>query len=183
VAILAAVAAPALRTFFVRNTFSGIGNEFSGSILRARNEAVGKNICVTMCISNNVDTTSGNGPTCATSGQDWQVGWIVFLNPDCITAINRPQERGSSGTLVNKPQNMLLVRRGGNSDYSLMAQSSTRKIQFNARGNTSLSSAGEFDLAYLAISNQLTLDYGFNICLDKMGRTRSIPGMSNCNNF
>ena len=180
-ALLAAFAAPSLRTFIVRNTFSNIGNEFSGSILRARNEAVSKNICVTMCMSGTVDTITGNGPICAPSGQDWQVGWIVFLNPDCNTSLNRPQERDASGTLVNKPENMVLVRRGGNSDYTLMAQSSTRQIQFNARGNSGMGTLESFNLDYT--NSQLALQYAFNICIDKMGRTRSIPGTSTCNNF
>lgn len=183
VGILAAFAAPSLRTFIVRNTFASIGNEFSGSILRARNEAVSKNMCITMCMSSTTDTTTGNGPICLTTGQDWQIGWIVFLNPDCNTSINRPQEADASGALVNKPVNMLLVRRSGNTDYNLMSQATTQKIQFNARGNSSLGSAGEFDLSYLSSANPLSINYGFNICLDKMGRTRSIPSTSSCSSF
>ncbi|BDT68692.1 hypothetical protein os1_28780 [Comamonadaceae bacterium OS-1] len=179
--ILAAMAAPSMRTFFVRNTFSTIGNEFSASILRARNEAVSKNMCVTMCMSNSVDTTTGNGPTCLGSGQDWQVGWIVFLNPECNTTIDRPQETNAAGTLVNAPENMLLVRRAGNPDYSLMSQSTTQKIFFNPRGNATLGAAGRFDLTYT--NNTLSNAYGSSICLDKMGRTRPVPAAVNCNSY
>lgn len=181
VAILAALAVPSLRAFIVRNNFSSMGNEFSGSILRARNEAVSKNMCVTMCMSSTVDTTTGNGPVCLTNGQDWQVGWIVFLNPECNTTINRPQETNASGTLVNKPENMLLVRRTGNADYTLMSQSTTRKIQFNPRGNSNLGAAGRFDLVYT--DNQLSNAYGFSICLDALGRTRSVPAAVVCNSY
>ena len=173
VAILAAFAAPSLRTFIVRNTFSNIGNEFSGSILRARNEAVSKNICVTMCVSDTVDNAK---PFCKQAGQDWQVGWIVFMNPSCD--LNYGKDATSNA--VTAP-NMILVRRAGNPDYTLMAQSSTRRIQFNARGNSGSGALESFNLDY--VNTPLALQYAFNICLDKMGRTRSIPSTSTCNNF
>ncbi|WP_367847156.1 GspH/FimT family pseudopilin [Rhodoferax sp. WC2427] len=179
--VLAALAAPSLRTFIVRNTFSTIGNEFSSSVLRARNEAVSKNMCVTMCMSTTVDTTTGNGPTCVTSGQDWQVGWIVFLNPECNASIDRPRETNAAGNLVNAPENMLLVRRQGKTDYSLMSQSSTQKILFNPRGNATLSAAGRFDLTYT--DNTLSNAYASSICLDKMGRTRPVPAAATCNTY
>ena len=179
--ILAAMAAPSLRTFIVRNTFSAISNEFSASVLRARNEAVSKNMCVTMCMSSSVDTTTGNGPTCLTSGQDWQVGWIVFLNPECNTTIDRPRETNAAGNLVNAPENMLLVRRAGNSDYTLMSQNTTQKMHFNPRGNATLGTAGRFDLTYT--DNTLSNEYGSSICMDKMGRTRPVPAAVTCNSY
>lgn len=180
--ILAAMAAPSLRTFIVRNTFSTIGNEFSASVLRARNEAVSKNMCVTMCMSSTVDTTTSNGPTCLTSGQDWQVGWIVFLNPECNTTIDRPRETNAAGNLVNAPENMLLVRRAGNPDYTLMSRSTTRKILFNPRGNATLAAAGRFDLNYTR-DNALSNTFGSSICLDQMGRTRPVPAAVECNSY
>jgi type IV fimbrial biogenesis protein FimT len=172
VAILAALAAPSLQAFIVRNTFASIGNEFQGSLLRARTEATGKNTCTTMCMSSTVDSTS---PTCTSSGSDWQIGWIVFLNPDCNTALNAPVAT----------EDMVLVRRAGNSNYYLQSQRSTptRKINFDARGNIGLNRTDEFDLIYQGSSNPNTMNYGFNICLAITGRTRSIPASNNCSNF
>ncbi|APW39031.1 hypothetical protein RD110_18955 [Rhodoferax koreense] len=170
VAILGALAVPSLRGFFVRNAFSSIGNEFQGSLLRARNEAVSKNICATMCMSNTVDAAV---PFCKQSGQDWQVGWIVFMNPSCDVDYGK-----NASTKAVAAADMILVRRAGNPDYALMAQSSTRKMMFNARGNVGLSTADRFDLTYT--DTQLELKYGFNICLDTMGRSRSIPVTSTC---
>lgn len=172
VAILAALSAPSLRTFLVRNTFSSIGNEFSGSILRARNEAVSKNICTSICMSDTVDAAT---PFCKQSGQDWQVGWIVFINPTCNIDYGK-----DAGTNKIAAADIIAVRRPTNPDYWLMSQSTTRTIMFNSRGNTTLGSAGSFNLAYKATASQLTLDYGFNICLDQMGRTRSVPSISDC---
>jgi type IV fimbrial biogenesis protein FimT len=173
VAILAALAAPSLQAFIVRNTFAGIGNEFQGSLLRARTEAVNKNSCTTMCMSNTGDNTA---PSCLTTGNDWQVGWIVFLNPSCDSPTTL------TGPAV--PEDMILVRLGGSSNYGLLSQRSTppRRVNFNPRGNVVLAQADEFDL-HSYIRTQNDLDYGFNICLDVMGRTRSIPADRTCTNF
>lgn len=173
VAILVALAAPSLQTFIVRNKFSSIGNEFSGSVLRARNEAVSKNICTIMCMSDTVDDAT---PFCKQSGQDWQVGWIVFMNSTCD-----PDYGKDAGTNKIDPADMLVARRPANPDYTLMAQSNTRKIQFNARGNSGMGALESFNLDYT--NSQLALQYAFNICFDKMGRTRSIPGTSTCGSF
>lgn len=162
VAILAALAAPSFQTFIVRNTFSSIGNEFSGSILKARNEAVTKNICTTMCMS---ITTENDPPSCAIAGNDWQLGWMVFLNPDCNAALTTPAA-----------EDLILVRKTGSTQYRLDSQreSPPRRIDFNPHGYTRLTQADEFNLIYIP-STDLTSAYGFNICLSQMGRTRSVP--------
>ncbi|MBC7718632.1 MAG: GspH/FimT family pseudopilin [Chitinophagaceae bacterium] len=177
VAILAALAAPSFRTFILRNTFSSIGNEFSGSILRARNEAVSKNMCVTMCMSDTIDNVT---PFCKQNDSDWQVGWIVFINPTCST--NYGIDAGTTNVVA--ATDMLLIRRPTNPDYVLNSQRSTptRRLTFNAHGRNGLNGADEFDLA-IQSSGARSLAYGFNICLDAMGRTRSIPATSSCGNF
>lgn len=168
IAVLAALAAPSMRDYAVRNQLSAIGSEFSGTVLRARNEAVSKNTCVTMCISATFDSAS---PSCATTGQDWQAGWILFLNPSCSSTLNSPAIA----------EDMILVRRPVSSDYALNAQTSgRRKLFFNARGNPGLSGANEFDLQYISPNNELSLKYAFNICIDSLGRTRNIAGTSSC---
>ena len=169
-AILGALAVPSLRSFFIRNSFASIGNEFNGSVLRARNEAVSKNICVTMCLSTNADSTSTSSPpACAATGTDWQQGWIVFMNPDCNASLNEAKE----GT-TSKPENMLIARTAGSSNYQL--NGNANRIVFNARGQTDITAAagGVFVLNYVP-SAALTSNYGFNICVDKLGRSRSVP--------
>ncbi|APW40701.1 hypothetical protein RD110_14405 [Rhodoferax koreense] len=174
-AILGALAVPSMRSFFIRNGFAGIGNEFNGGVLRARNEAVSKNICVTMCLSTNADSTSSSAPpSCAGTGTDWQQGWIVFLNPECDASLNKPTEKNAAGTAVDKPENMLIARTAGNTNYRLTGN--VNKILFNARGQTDIaaSSSGLFILSYVP-STDLTTSYGFNICVDRLGRSRSVP--------
>jgi len=169
-AILGTLAVPSLRSFMVRNTLSGLGNEFSGSILRARTEAVSRNICTTMCLSNTVDAAT---PFCKQSGKDWQVGWIVFLNPSCDSDYGK-----NAKSQAVAAADLLLVRRPGDADYHLLANTSTRRIQFNARGNNGMGSIDRFDLTYA--DDVMTAQSGFRICLDKMGRTRSIPATATC---
>lgn len=186
--ILGTLAAPSLRGFFIRNTFASIGNEFNGSVLRARNEAVSKNVCVTMCKSSNADSTSSTTPpVCSAAGTDWQVGWIVFMNPQCDATLNRAAEPNASGTLVDRPENMLLARLGGSANYTL--ESSTARFLFNARGQAAafdnsgaIDTTGSawFPLNYVQ-DTSLNTKYGFAICVDRLGRSRSVPWKSTTN--
>jgi type IV fimbrial biogenesis protein FimT len=175
VAILAALAAPSFQTFIVRNTFSSIGNEFSGSILKARNEAVTKNICTTMCLSTTVDDAN---PFCSPSSSttDWQQGWIVFLNEEC-----RDTYGTDSATNAVAAEDLLLVRRPGSASYTLKSTRTvpTVRLNFDSQGRPSLSAAGRFDLKYTP-NTELSLEHAFNVCIDALGRTRSVPGTSTC---
>jgi type IV fimbrial biogenesis protein FimT len=125
---------------------------------------------VTMCRSANADSTSTTSPPVCSVNTDWQTGWIVFMNPECDTTLNEPKEGG-----VQKPENMILARPAGSTNYTLVSSGAT-KIMFNARGQTDLSATtpGVFVLTYVP-STALTTSYGFNICIDKLGRSRSVP--------
>lgn len=171
IAILAAIAAPSFMDTIVKSRFTSIGNEFSGSVLRARNEAVNKNTCITMCKSSTVDN---NAPTCDTAGTDWQVGWIVFLNPDCTQALNSPKH--TDGTAA--PENMLSVRRTVGADYTLLAMGSTRKLFFNSLGSPGLGAVDRFEL--FNINTSMTDNFAFGICLDSTGRTRPNKSQTLC---
>jgi type IV fimbrial biogenesis protein FimT len=75
---------------------------------------------------------------------------------------------------------MLLARPAGDSVYLLQAQNSRRKITFNSRGAPGLASADQFNLIYDSVGHSMTTKYGFNICLDGLGRTRTIPQDKTC---
>ena len=167
--ILGTLAAPSLRGFFIRNTFASIGNEFNGSVLRARNEAVSKNVCVTMCMSSDADSAT---PTCATSGTNWQTGWLVFMNQGCDAAADSPP--AETDAFGNAVENRILARTAGSANYTLIAKNDTRKMMFNARGQTNVPGGSWFQLNYLP-STSLTTSYGFNVCVDVLGRSRSVP--------
>lgn len=165
IAILAALAAPSFSEYIVRNKLKSIGGEFSSSILLARNEAIGKNTCVTMCISSSVDDAN---PTCDATGDNWQVGWLVFLNPACDAGLTSP----------TVAENMVLIRRPVSADYILKADTTNRRmLVFNSRGTPGLNVANRFDLIYKEASDPMTTKHAFNICMNSMGRTRAVSGL------
>jgi len=171
-AILAMLAAPAIGDFIVKSKMTNTVNEFSGSILRARNEAVSRNICVTLCMSS---TAAGSAPACTTSGSDWQVGWIGFLNTTCDSSLSTP---ASSADII-------FARVTSGSDITLAAQGNTpvKKMMFNSRGAQGLTGANQFDLLYQSSGNAYTTKYGVNVCVDMLGRSRIIPGDRDCDQF
>lgn len=167
VAILSVLAVPSLRDMMVKNQFSSVANEFSGSIMRARNEAVSRNACVTMCMSANMQDES---PTCSTADNNWQVGWIVYLNPSC-TATNPDKD---------VPANLILARKPANAEYVLQSQKNEHAFTFTAQGRPDAVTTQQFNLAYKTATDPMTLKYGSNICIDGLGRTRSVKAGENC---
>jgi len=167
-AILMMLAVPNLRDLMVKNQFSSIGNEFSGSVMRTRNEAVSRNTCVTMCMSTDTDKDT---PSCSTASNDWQAGWVVFLNPTCTVSAS-PDEK--------LPANIILARKPVSTDYLLQSQKGETTITFNSQGRPDTLAIKQFNLAYKSASDPLTTKYGSNICVDAMGRTRSVGAAATC---
>lgn len=177
-AILASLAAPSVRDFIVRSKLTNLGGEFTASVLKSRNEAVNRNTCVTMCMSSEAGKefdydNPATYPRCTIAGTDWQVGWIVFLNPSCDSGLDKPADAAD----------MLLARPSTGSDYLLQTQSSKKKFMFNARGSPGLGSAGQFNIIYQEVNNPLNDKYSINICMDGLGRTRTIPSDKNCSGY
>lgn len=168
--ILATLAVPAIGDFIVKSRMTNVSNEFSGAILRARNEAVSRNTCVTFCMSTNASDAI---PSCSANGNDWQQGWIAFLNTSCDSSLNAPADISD----------LIFARTGSGSEISLNTQSSVRRMMFNSRGAQGLANAGRFDLVYISPDNIYTRKYGTNICLDVLGRSRTIPPGTACSDF
>ncbi len=175
IAILGGLAAPYLGESIIRSRISSINGEFNRSILKARNEARAKNTCVTMCLSSTIDNTA---PVCQTSGQNWQVGWILFLNTNCNSDLDNPVALdGNTYSEID----LISIRRPAGDDYLLTAQSPTRKIMFTPNGATGLNTTNQFNIIYRTASDPMTTKYSSNICLDSMGRTTNVPSAGNCN--
>lgn len=162
VGILAAIAAPSIQGTIIKSKLTGVGNEFIGNIQRARNEAVSKNTCVSMCMS--ADTGNAS-PTCTNAGVDWQAGWILFLNPTCNAALTAP---------ATAPD-LISIHKTIGADYQLQTRSggAVRSMMFNSLGSPGGGANGRFDLVYKDITNQYTTDYAFSVCLDIVGRART----------
>ncbi|MDR0201633.1 MAG: GspH/FimT family pseudopilin [Delftia acidovorans] len=171
-AILAGLAAPSISEFIVKNRMNGVASEFSGGILRARNEAVSRNTCVTLCMSS---TAANAAPACTVAGKNWQVGWIAFLNTTCDASRDAP---AASNDLI-----FAKVASGGEILLDSTDDTPVRKMMFNASGAPSLPSSSNFSLLYKDAQNTYTKSYGVNICIDAQGRSRLIPSDKKCSNF
>lgn len=167
VAVLATLAAPSFRDFIVRGKMTSVTGDFTSSVMRARNAAVSHNICTVMCMSSKAGDAA---PECTTAGEDWQKGWIVFLNPSCDSSVKKPDAK-----------DVILARVASDSIILLNTQDSVKSMQFSARGIPS--AKGRFDLVYGEVNNPMTDRFGTNICVDMMGRSRVIPGNKTCTNY
>ena len=178
VAVMAGLAAPSFRDFIVRRNQESVTSDFQSDIMKARTTAMNKNICVTMCMSS---TAANSNPTCATSGADWQPGWIIFLNPACNATTNSIPADPNDPASPSPPINLIGARVGISGAYYLNSQgTAVRRFTFNPRGGGSLASAAEFDAVYESAGNSLTMQYAKNVCVDSLARTRTIPSDKTC---
>ena len=178
VAVMAGLAAPSFRDFIVRRNLESVTSDFQSDIMKARTTAMNKNICVTMCMSS---SAANSNPTCATSGADWQPGWIIFLNPACNATTNSIPADPNDPASPSPPINLIGARVGISGAYYLNSQgTAVRRFTFNPRGGGSLASAAEFDAVYESAGNSLTMKYAKNVCVDSLARTRTIPSDKTC---
>ncbi len=180
VAVMAALAAPSFRDFIVRRKLESVTSEFQSDIMRARTTAMNKNICVTMCMSSNAGNTN---PTCATLGDDWQPGWIIFLNPACSATTTVVPADPADPPAPSPRINLIGARVGTNTSIFLNDISNVRRFTFNPRGVSGLSGAAEFDSVYVSTGNPLTEKYAKNVCVDALSRTRTIPSGKECKDY
>jgi type IV fimbrial biogenesis protein FimT len=171
-AIIASIAAPALGTFVSRSVMRGVSADFTLAMQQARSEAINRNMCVTMCMSSNASLSP---PKCTTSGDEWGIGWIVFLNPSCDTTITTANPK----TGTNPLETVVLVHEASASRYALQnGNSGTRSITFSARGNTRSSTGASFNLVDTKVSSSDTINRKF--CLDFAGRIKIVEYASSC---
>lgn len=76
IAIMAAIAAPAMQAFIREMQLRTATNDLSTAMAYARSEAIKRGWPVTVCKSSN---TGNSTPSCAV-GANWQDGWIVFVD-------------------------------------------------------------------------------------------------------
>jgi type IV fimbrial biogenesis protein FimT len=170
--IILAIGIPSLREMQVRSQVQSISTEFANDIARARTEAITRNTCVAMCLSaNTANALTGGTPTCATSGTNWQSGWIIFANPTCSGAVNNPT--ASSSTLIS-------VRQAGSTDFQLAASNSTRRFSFEARGLMYTTNYTNMTLSYLPES--VSSPHYRSLCISSAGRVtvKQYAGSSAC---
>ncbi len=152
--VLASMAAPSLGDVMARSQARAISNNFALSLQRARTEAVNRNQCVTVCVSNDPGAAT---PQCSTQGGDWRNGWIVFLNSACDSTVTTPAR-----------SDVIAAESGFSTRYSL--SSSTRSTTFNPRGLPSAGGGSAFQLTDTTVSSAA---WSRTLCLDALGRFSS----------
>lgn len=172
-AVILAMGLPSLREFLTRSQVATITSEFTNDVARARSEAINRNSCVSICISSNTSNAlTGGTPTCATSGSNWQVGWIVFANPSCSSSQNNPTTNGSI---------LISVRQTGVDTFEMSPASGSalRRITFDSRGVTT-GVQKNLTLAYTPENTSSPLYR--SICISSVGRVtvRQYAGVDAC---
>lgn len=163
IAIIMGIAVPSFRAYQVSSQLSTLANEWVMGAMYARSEAISKNRCVTMCMSTD---SQADSPTCATTGSDWNVGWIIFANRKC-------DDNPSDATAE------LLKVYMGKPDGATMTRSTTpaiRSFRFDSRGMTPLGTAAEYRLAPPGET------WTKLICFSQAGRARITDALSGCSN-
>lgn len=174
-AILGSLAAPAMNAFVSRSTVRALSNDFSFSLQRARSEAINRNQCVVMCLST---TTTATNPRCATTGNNWNVGWVIYVEPTC--AGNSALDAAGEATTAVNQERLIHTKEAVNARYNLIPASTTRFVLFSPRGIPNLSGATRFNIADSYASTAEQNQYGRTLCVDKAGRVRSVTYLNNC---
>jgi type IV fimbrial biogenesis protein FimT len=170
-AIILALGVPSFREMLVRSQASSIVTEFANDISRVRTEAISRNSCVSICMSaNTANALTGGTPTCATTGSDWQSGWIIFSNPTCSTTLNNPTASGNT---------LIKVRQAGVSNFTLSASTTVRRFTYESRG-LPFSGQSNFTLAYTP--ETVASPHYRSVCVSSAGRVtiKQYAGASAC---
>lgn len=149
--VVLAIGVPSFVGMMSTNQAAGYANDLVGAIRLARSEAVKRADSVTICASNAGQT--------GCSGQNWQNGWIVFVDDDADGTYDGGEEilrtwsipTDERGNLVfntvTSPTSMRFISTGANSldaqiqfqfKKSNCAASQARQITVSRLGRTSL---------------------------------------------
>lgn len=150
-AILMSFAAPALMDFVVKNRMAGLTNEFTGTVLRARSEAIQRNTCTAMCVSSNANSGT---PTCdnVQGKVDWARGWLLYVDADC------------DASTAFAAADLLAARAGDEARYTL--ESGSAALTFWPRGY--VSGFSTFSLVY---DQNGSAPHNRDIVVNMQGRT------------
>jgi len=158
--ILAGLAAPSMMRFVQKSAMQSLSNDFISDIQRTRVEAVNRNSCATICKSANTEAAA---PRCATAGDDWHLGWIVYLNPSCDRTVT-VADPAVAGDII-------FIRQPGDPRYTLVTGDGTDALTFGPKGTLPLASTGTFTLQD---SQDNSSPLARSICIDVMGRARIV---------
>lgn len=85
-AVLTAAGVPSMKGLLTRSVADSQIADFTSALRYARTQAMGRGQQVTLCAL--AETLENGPPACATSGQDWSAGWVVFVDHDTTGEID-----------------------------------------------------------------------------------------------
>lgn len=165
VAVLVTLAVPSFRSLAERSAVSGHVNTFIGALRFARSEARNAGgATVVMCRSANSETST---PSCATSGNDWMVGWIIFVNRDLDSNNNYNSANGDT---------LLKVQGAMASSGGIVPAATVGKFVFKSTGSMIAGASQMVFNSQSLSSNQQKI-----VCVSFQGRVRIlVDSFSNC---
>lgn len=166
-AILAAIAAPSLRQFLVRNAFDSMSLDMRGAISRARAEAIARGVVVTF------------GPNAA---GDWSSGFQVFVDPLQRSTFNASDSIGT-GTDRKTAERLTVATAPEGLNLSWPAKSSNGTtnsaayFSFDAQGRpvTPAGLRGNASLPVCVPTSYLATNNCKEVVVDVIGRVRVNP--------
>jgi hypothetical protein len=116
-----------------------------------------------MCQTANPTSAS---PTCATSGDDWQRGWLIFGNPSCTTG---------SSPASNTANFIIKIRSPQDPAYTLDS-SGVYELLFDGRGlpNTAM------DTRLVKSPEGTNFKYARRLCVSMSGRVSVLAYTGTC---
>ncbi len=171
-AVITGLAIPSLRDFLVSVEMSNMANEFANDMQNARQQAINRNRCVTMCVASDVFSDT---PACTNAPpNNWTRGWIVVTNPTCNATIGvlDPARRETIIYTNATSDAAYTIGAGGGGGFR-------RRITFDQQGRPTAGRTS-FSLAPVNLDS-VNSKYIRDICLSQAGRVRVIKSGDPCN--
>jgi type IV fimbrial biogenesis protein FimT len=163
-AILIGIAVPSFQRIIAQNAINSGTGTFASDINFARSEALKRGLSVTLCPS--IEPYTG----CA-SLDDWQGGWIIFLDRNANNTLN---------TAAGSAETILRVQQGLPGDLSIVSTGgAVRSMRFDRAGTAAAPVGLEVNSNKLGVQAQI--ETRRFVCISTTGRAR-VPklGESGC---
>ena len=123
-AVLIGIAIPGMRT--TTNSSRGLNavGDISGMLARARSEASSRGKPVTICVSTDGSTCSGN--------TTWESGWMMFVDDGSVVAPAPP----TTNSTHDAGEEIIQVGTAASANTTLTTVPAAASITFNSRGIT-----------------------------------------------
>jgi type IV fimbrial biogenesis protein FimT len=156
--ILATLAMPSFRQLIVNSKLTTLSNELLGAFTYARNEAITRNKRINICARDATSTTALR--KCASAGDAWEQGWIIYVDD------------GATLNQVDPDEKILRYRERLDGGYTIRNNCSgghIRYLSYNSGGQPRGSFTGG-DLRVAAVDGGPNAQR--HLCLARGGRIR-----------